>query len=291
MKRVIFAVLMILFALPYSCGAKGVAVESREYKILLKAENFTSIEAGCKQFWRILEKVAGELKIEVKGKKKFLPEREISFLDTAKFDFYKKGFILRLRGADLGPVGRAVDGDRSELTLKFRAPDLESVSVAPVKPNSDYESEISCEEDVVVKFGKPSVMYSCSGKINGYTGVPDITADVNKYFSDFPVVGIAGKAKIMKVNNIVIQEKRVQSGSLFFGEKKTKTLFSIWYKKGQTKPFAAEFSFKIKLEGKNAAKTVRNIDQVENFFVELAKNSVALSESKQTKTGMVYQLK
>lgn len=291
MKRILFAVLMILLVLPCSFATNRSEIGSREFKIILKAEHFNTAKKGCEQFWQVVEKVAAEHNIKTNGKTKLSPLREICFLDTAKFDFYEKGFILRLRVDNFETNGGSDVVNDGELTLKFRAPDSESVLLAPVTPSSEYDNDLSCEEDVVMKLGKPASMFSRSGKIYGYTRVPDIYMDVNKYFPESPLVGLAGKAKIKKVNDLVILERRIQLGSLYFAEKKTKTIFSIWYKKGEEKPFVAEFSFKIKLTGKNSGKMIRSNDQVEKFFIDLAKEGKALIAPKQTKTGMVYQMR
>ncbi len=294
MKRIILAVLLIGLILPCTFAAKSNNTDSREFKILLHTENFASLNKGCKMFWDLVDKVAKDNKIKSKFGEKKLQNREICFMDTAKFDLYKKGFILRVRGEEISPdknTGLIAGKTDSELTLKFRATDKESTLVAPVNPSEDFSNDLSTEEDVVVKVGTPHSMFSKSGKVFGFEQAPSNIAEISKFFPLFTVVGLNPKSGIVPVNSLIVTEKRIQSGALYFGEKKTKTLFSFWYKKGEEKPFAAEFSFKIKLAGKKFRQTVKNPNDIETFFVDLVKRGEKFINSTQTKTGMVYQAK
>ena len=80
------------------CASNKPAVESIEFKILLKPENFLSLKKGCEKFWKVVEKVAEEKGVKTKKSGKELFDREICFLDTDKFTLYEKGFIFRIEG-------------------------------------------------------------------------------------------------------------------------------------------------------------------------------------------------
>jgi hypothetical protein len=294
MKKTVFILLALLFCRQAGVLAKNLQPSSREYKILLKAERFVSAEEGCELFWQLVEKVSTDFGLKTKAYRKEKPDREICFFDTVENDLYRQGFILRLRAEEITrkSENEMLPGlSEAELTLKFRAPELESVQNALIEPASSLNAEYSCEEDLVVKGGAAVIIFSASSKIPGLKRVPAAVEDLFQFFPGMARLGLSAQSKLAMVNNVCIVEKRIQRGAIYFGDKKTKTIFSIWYEKGEKKPFVAEFSFKVDLDSKNRARRIELLEKINSFFVELARRGKFFVNTEKTKTASVYELK
>lgn len=279
MKKLVF--LLVLFLLPaFSTSlARSVSYpDSREYKVLLEPENFVSVKKGCELFWALVEKVAKDHGFTAKKEIKTSPDRKIRFIDTQDFGLNKKGFLLRQRTSQ----------DKDELTLKFRASDVESTMVAPIEPDKEYDDDVSGEIDVVVKLGQPVSIYSRSGKINECRQIPNSVADLLKYYPGMRIVGLKPELELQTVNHITIDEKRILHGKIDFGKSKSKALFSVWYIQDSSTPMIAEFSFKIKTEDYKLTAAKNSINRIDAFFVDLVKRGKLFISPHQTKTGMVY---
>ncbi|PKL50627.1 MAG: hypothetical protein CVV42_02565 [Candidatus Riflebacteria bacterium HGW-Riflebacteria-2] len=279
MKKLLLSVLFLLLSCSAAMAQSSTLPDSREYKVLLKAENFASIRKGCELFWELIEKVATDHGFTAKKTVKSSPNREIRFIDSPDFDLNKKGFLLRIR----------TEKDKSEMTLKFRASDLESAIIAPVEPAKQYGDDVSSEVDIVVKAATPVSIFSKSGKIKNFKRVPDTVKDLQKYYPGLAKANINESFKLTTVNNIVVIEQRILHGTIDFGFDKTKTLFSLWYVKGESTPMVAEFSFKIKTDAYLKRVSNRSQNLIDNFFVDLVRRGKLFISPQQTKTGMIYQ--
>ncbi|MEW6708786.1 MAG: hypothetical protein AB1403_03105 [Candidatus Riflebacteria bacterium] len=289
MKKLALIVLFfsLLGCLTAEAGRNG--PESREYKILLKAENFTSFTKGCELFWELVESVALDHGVKVKKVEKNYPNREICFIDTPDFSLYKKGFMLRLRSEEITRKNQIRTGADAEMTLKFRASDFESTTIAPVKASEKFSNEISFEEDRVVKASEPISVFSVSSTIYRPGDLPVNLDEMLKFYPDMNRAGFQGSPSLDPVNSIFITEKRLRLGEFKFDEVKAKSIFSVWYKKGQSAPLIGEFSFKVELKQKNPAETIRNLEKIDRFFSDLVKRGKLFVAFGQTKTGMIYQ--
>jgi hypothetical protein len=279
MKRLLISALLILLACTTLSADSPKLPESYEYKVLLKTGNSTSSQKGCELFWELVEKVASDHGFTAKKKDKSSPEREIRFIDSSAFDLNKKGFLLRIR----------TEKSKSEMTLKFRATDIESAIIAPVEPAKQFGDSVSLESDIAVKAEIPVSIFSKSGRIDSFRQIPNSIGALCKYYPGLAKTGLNEDLELIEVNNISVIEQRLLHGTIDFGFDKVKTLFSIWFIKGKSQPIAAEFSFKIKADkylksGKHDAQ-----QQIDSFFVDLVKRGKLFINSQQTKTGMVYQ--
>lgn len=290
MKKTIFLLLILLFVVSGAAeAAKRAQPEAKEFKILLKADNFSSFEQGCKLFWKLVETVALDHSVKVKNSDKEYPAREICFVDSEKFALYKHGFILRIRSENVkSSAGRIRIGEDAEMTLKFRASDFESVQIAPVQHAGQYSGEVSYEEDVVVKATAPVSVFSVSSKIFRPGVIPADFTSLLRFYPGLQKAGFVENLSLRPVNNIFVSERRLRLGELKFGQTKAKTIFSAWYKNGATRPFIAEFSFKVYLQSKNPARRVRDLEKINDFFVDLVKRGQLFVALGQTKTGMIY---
>ncbi|NLF96630.1 MAG: hypothetical protein GX569_07830 [Candidatus Riflebacteria bacterium] len=279
MRKLLISLLFVLLTCSAAIARTSTLPDSREYKVLLKAENFASIRKGCELFWDLVERVAKDHDFRAQKIVKSSPNREICFIDSAAFDLNKKGFLLRIRE----------EKDKAEMTLKFRATDLESAIIAPVEPAKQYGDDVSSEVDVVVKAATPVSIFSKSGKIENFKKLPDTIKDLQKYYPGLAKAGLNDSLELATVNNISVIEQRILHGTIDFGFDKTKTLFSLWYKKGDSTPMVAEFSFKIKTDAylKRGDSSSHNL--IDNFFVDLVRRGKMFISPHQTKTGMIYQ--
>ncbi|MBU1106075.1 MAG: hypothetical protein KKB51_05345 [Candidatus Riflebacteria bacterium] len=303
MKKLLILALFVLLTLPAAAAPSAAIPDSCEYKILLKADNFVSVKKGCELFWELVNKVADDHGFSAEKAVKSSPNREICFLDTPTFDLYKKGFVLRLRASNkagelrrAGPQRAAEEltddpeelTNDTELTLKFRASDLESTIIAPVEPAKKYGNDVSSEVDVVVKAATPVSVFSRSGTITGLDLAPDSVKKLLKYYPRLAIADLDREQSLKTVNNLFVIEQRILHGSIDFGRKKTKTIFSIWYVKGSTKPLIAEFSFKINMEP-SEKRSSQQQTSIDNFFVDLVRRGKLFISPNQTKTGIIYQ--
>ncbi len=267
------------------------APESCEYKILLKAQNFASFTQGCKLFWELVESVALDHGVKVKKVEKTYPNREICFIDTHDFALYKKGFMLRSRSEEILRKKQLRTGADAEMTLKFRASDFESTTIAPVNASENFSNEISFEKDRVVKAFEPTSVFSVSSTVYQPGDLPTSLDEMLKFYPGMSRAGFHGSASLGLVNNIFITEKRLRLGEFKFDGVKAKSIFSVWYKKDQTAPLIGEFSFKVDLKPKNPAETIRNLEKIDSFFSDLVKRGKLFVAIGQTKTGMIYRQK
>ncbi|MFZ5952972.1 MAG: hypothetical protein ACOYXC_19870 [Candidatus Rifleibacteriota bacterium] len=287
-KLVLIAAFFFLIACLPADAARTVP-ESREYKILLKAENFTSFTKGCELFWELVESVALDQGVKVKKAEKTYPDREICFIDTPDFALYKKGFMLRLRSEEASRANQARTVSETEMTLKFRASDFESTVIAPVKASENFSNEISFEEDRIIKASEPISVFSVSSNVFKPEKTPANLDEFLKFYPNMTKAGFHGNAALKPVNGIYITEKRLRLGEFKFDKLKAKSVFSVWYKKGQTAPFIGEFSFKVYFELKKPAENIRNLEKIDRFFRDLVKRGKLFVAFGQTKTGMIYQ--
>src|SRR6185436_11837890 len=99
------------------------SIHYREFKILLKAEDFDEeLSAEVRDYWKLVRRVAGQLLINVqRGPEETVGKyRDIVFLDTPNCDLYRNSYMLRVRRPYVG----GEPGKSYELTLKFRDPDV-----------------------------------------------------------------------------------------------------------------------------------------------------------------------
>ena len=96
------------------------AVVSREYKVMLKAEKFggtpKQLLGNSRRLWADFLHAVESIVLETEGTlDKLEKQRLIVFLDSPGQHLRSGGYIFRVR--------RALDGDKAEVTLKFRHPD------------------------------------------------------------------------------------------------------------------------------------------------------------------------
>ncbi|EKD84136.1 MAG: hypothetical protein ACD_39C00220G0002 [uncultured bacterium] len=292
MKKLLIFALFAWLIVPAALAQSLIAPEAREYKVLLDVSKFSSVQKCCELFRDLVEKVADDHGFSTKRTDRSGQAREICFIDTPEFDLNKSGFLLRLRAEKIGIATETKllqPDDDAELTLKFRAGSIDIAVVAPVESAGKYDSKVTAEADIVVKSATPVSIFSRSCEITDFGPAPASIEELLKCYPRMVLAGLNGDHKLKIVNDIVIVEQRILQGSIKFGSKKTRTLFSIWYKKGENRPMLAEFSFKIKTKLYLSQNMENSQNRIDNFFIDLVSRGKLFIGQNQTKTGMVYQ--
>lgn len=139
------SVCVLAMALPGTIQA--IQLDSQEYKLLLKADNFADKEQGYRAYWEKVRQTAGESGIGVVENANPFAEdaKQVMYLDTKNMELTKQNYILRLRT-------KYVDGQPaadSELTLKYRVPELQGITELSVQTARGYKSVSKLQEDCV----------------------------------------------------------------------------------------------------------------------------------------------
>ena len=140
-----------------SDGHPADSVHYREYKLILRPDRFTSRDA-LHAFSKLVREAAKDEDVDV-ARAAVDDEcllREIVFYDTPRFDLYESAFILRQRAKhrDGWPVGD------SELTVKFRHPDVDEAAKIDVRPVTEHDFRIKFKEELLPQKGRAGGMRS-----------------------------------------------------------------------------------------------------------------------------------
>src|SRR5262245_19490403 len=188
----------------YSDGHPCDAVHYREYKLILLPDRFTSPEA-LHEFGKLVRGAAKQAGVAVTRPAEVQKEhlREIVFYDTPRFDLYESAFILRQRAAhqDGWPIGD------SELTLKFRHPDLGAAANIDVRPTTDHAFRMKFKEELLPPRGRGAGMRSLYSHNVVLTLPPEhLSADVARAGRVFPAL----KALLARTGPLeVVQRARI----------------------------------------------------------------------------------
>jgi hypothetical protein len=132
----------VLLAAP--AAPKGIELDSREYKLMLRPEKFGADPAKkVGEFWdKTLGPLIRDSGLKTKNGLSRHRERSIEFLETGDCLLNRHGYALRIRAKT-----NAGSKDEREVTLKLRAPDALFVSLIKLKA-SDKKAKSKFEEDV-----------------------------------------------------------------------------------------------------------------------------------------------
>ena len=214
---------------PVSDGHPSDSVQYREYKLILRPDRFTSPE-GLHEFGKLVRSAAkkegvGVARTQAAGENLL---REIVFYDTPAFDLYEGAFILRQRAQhrDGWPVGD------SELTLKFRHPELDAAAKIDVRPATEHAFRIKFKEEVLPPTGRAAGMRSLYSHNVVLTLPPDhLQKDVERAARVFPTLrDLLARAKPLEVvQRARITEVLDEVGVLDFGHGLTaKATVALW---------------------------------------------------------------
>jgi hypothetical protein len=279
---------MELFAINSVKDRKSQNMEpaSREYKILLKPENFKDMEEGIGKFWKHVKKLAKEEGFDVDSASldDQVDPRFVTYLDTPDFALNKLGYTLRRRQKNELKTGEE-RGKKYELTLKYRNKDMNVSSGKDVSPADSLDGSVKFEDDIVAGVDTIKSVYSKSGKVELKEETGNILEDYMEIFPGLKDADLSPDSKLQKVNNKKIEEYKVELGEIDFGKVEGKAFISVWYNQETGKdsePVIGEFSFSYDIDDGE------NKDKINNFVRAMQREFSSSIAEGITKTELIY---
>ena len=275
---------------PPSDGHPSDSVQYREYKLILRPDRFTSPEA-LHEFGKLVRSAAKKEGVEVSRPPASPGEhlREIVFYDTPRFDLYESAFILRQRAAhqDGWPVGD------SELTLKFRHPEVDAAARIDVRPATEHEFRVKFKEELLPPRGRGDGMRSLYSHNVVLTMPPEhLSADVARAAHVFPALRtlLNRTGPLEVVQRARITELLEDIGVLDFGHGLTaKANVALW-RTGVVGPsLVGELAYQCKFE-RDQDVHVKGRKRADALYLGLQTAVRDWLARGVTKTGVVYGL-
>lgn len=267
-------------------------VISREYKLVLKAENFAGAENNLAKkahvFWSTCKKILKPVIKVINGDlDKMSIQREIRFYDTCNLSLHSIDYVFRER--------KNLLDDEKEVTLKFRHPDRYISQDRDMLPRKIGKGETKFEEDIKAPFLK---LYSFSS--SQPIADDQVFTKLKHIVKLYP--GLASELKedteeekIFLVNELSIQEVVITGAELIICDNprvKAECALIFWYdsKVFEADPIIVEFSFRY---GNKKEKYSREAAQkFFDLFMLIQEGMKSWIDSKNaTKTGFVYDNK
>jgi hypothetical protein len=278
------------------------ALDSREFKLILKPKLFQDINAGIEKVQKVIdlevEKLNGIFKPEQDLK---LKQRNTYYLDTSDFALKSKNFFLRIR-EDTEPP-------KYDITLKCRHPDRYISSAYDFSDSIIHK--VKFEEDIIAPH------------VSKFSTSVNLEQDLEPKFNSIEVIkstfpGLSsydlGDGKLLKVNNFEAKEISVSLGKITYDrtkgkkedEDKIKLLLNFWYfPKNEGLPVIVEFTYSYKvIEVDSVSEKNKNKERelIEEFPLSLVNNTYEFYKSLQdteiadlraskTKTEFAYNFK
>jgi len=262
---------------------------SREYKLVLKTENFTGNESDLTEkasiFWANYTKIINPIIKTFNGDLTTISiKREIRFYDTKDFILNNNSYIFRQR--------KSLLDDKKEVTLKFRHPDRYISQDRNMKTQKDGKEEIKFEEDIKAKFIS-LYSFSASQGITDKKEFKKIKHIANLYPGLKQEFDKNGESEnLILVNNLVIQEMVITGANIIICDDplvSAECALIIWYdtEAFTSNPIIAEFSFRY---GNKKEKFSRETAQKTYDLFLLIQEGMKLwiDSDNATKTGFVY---
>ncbi|SFL75984.1 hypothetical protein [Pelosinus propionicus] len=293
MPMILLCLILVVGAVTFSkekhtsVAANPQQVTSREFKLLLKPDAFTTRNIGYQSVWECITSLAKERGIAVTENSNPYLEDEgtVTYLDTQMNDFYKQNYILRKRIQ----YDDGIPKKHGELMLKYRSDDVSLAAAADVASSLGVKAKDKLEQDVNMDgnhIGSLQGVFSHSNSIKKIQlPVGNSVADYAAFFPGLAKLASDDQTVLLPVNDITAHEYSISPGSLdFHSGLLAKVELSVWYTDGKESPEIGEISFSYSL--KNASP--KSVAESESFFKELQKRIEANLLSGMTKTEFVY---
>jgi hypothetical protein len=267
------------------------SIHYREFKILLKPEDFLDLITDVRDYWKLVKSVARQTVVRiVEHPDPFAPElREVVFLDTPSFDLYRRSYILRRRT----PYKLGKPGSAYELTFKFRNPDATKAASVDVRSAPRLGGRLKLKEELLLEreLGGMRSVFSHTCQLKRQTTPHGATvAECARLFRGLSLLGLRPTTKLLPVADARIEEVMFNVGSAHFGAGlAAKMDIAIWRDPTSKKPLTGELSFEYSVEhyGSLAHKAKH---RSERFYRLLQKETGVWVEFGTTKTAAVYGL-
>lgn len=227
--------------------------KSREYKVMLKSELFSGLEARLLEqvndFWSELKETIRDIVLDTDGTlNKIETPRLVRFYDSASHRLQQNDYIFRER-IDL-------NSDQREITLKFRHPDRYISQDRDMAAVNFETGKTKFEEDIKLPF---VTLYSFSTKqpisdsklLNKMKDPGELYPDLKKrlkFYQEDELINI--------VRKFTAKEVVITGANFKIGENpkvEAECALIVWYKESgeQDKPVVVEFSFKYERKGES----------------------------------------
>ncbi|MDF0682521.1 MAG: hypothetical protein P0116_16305 [Candidatus Nitrosocosmicus sp.] len=263
-------------------------LNSREYKIILKASNFTNEEKGRKKIIKALNDHFGKQNGKFTVDDKKTEKQKVWYLDTETHVLHEKyNFLLRIREE----YDESDNIKGYDITFKNRNSDKTKAESYDL---SGFQSlKIKFEEDIVTPFeSKFSVSTKIKSKeypnLNVYKNITEIFPNLN--------LNISENARLIRVNGVKVDEISYDLGRVEFHDAMDGHMqLGIWYDSNKS-PIIAEFDIDVEAKDLTDSDNVEEfpqskISQINDFYMafQTEEGIVDLDTSK-TKTQYVYDL-
>jgi len=278
----------------YADGLPLHQVKYLQCKLILRPNGFVSRKSFF-DFAKVLRRPAAEHEVDFSTgafANAPLKIREVLFVDTKDFRFYKNNFILRRRI----PYQEGFPIGEPEIVFKFRHLDMQAAAETDVRPQilGDYRIKFKCEAlPLKDRLGGMRLLFSHNVQFPLSHMHEDNRLSMETLTRVFPVLADLKEApdeKVELVSNVIVEEVLQDIGSVDFGDgMAAKANVALWRARGDHRPLVGGFAFQFKF---NRREDLREgaIRKAKAFFLSLqyaAEDWIALGA---TKTGVVYRL-
>lgn len=283
-----------LAARGYADGTPLDKITYLEAKLILKPDNFTSVQA-FRDFGKLVKQTAKKTGVGyiADPETDLRPQvREITFYDTPDFRLYNNAFILRRRISymDGFPVGDP------EIVFKYRHPDEQAAAGMDVRPKIAGKYKIKFKSEALPlkdEIGGYRILYShnCQfGLSQMHDADKNSMATLSRVFPvTAPLVKMEGE-HVSLVNGGIVEEVLLPLGQLDFGKGLVgKCDVALWRTRGEHKSLVGEFSFQVQFPDQ-AAVAEKQRKLAAQFYVNLQQDVQSWLALGVTKTAMVYRL-
>jgi hypothetical protein len=264
-------------------------VQYREYKILLRAERFTSQKA-FQQFWKVALHTATRLDLKADTSPEATGNfvREVLFFDTAHFDLYNNSFMLRKRTF----YDKGWARSDHELVLKFRHADMETAAAVDVRPTLGGDCKIKFKEELLLerhRVGGIRSTFSHGVELISPGIVLDRgLKDIVEVFPALAALKVKPPARMALVNSVAVEELETTLGELHFGHGLgAKATIALWRNRATEESLVGEFAYQCKFHRYEDLHK-KAVERSEEYYRQLQHEAHEWVLLGTTKTAMVY---
>lgn len=278
----------------YADGLPLHEVKYLQCKLILRANKFTSRKSFF-DFAKIIRQPAAMHGVDFSTNGfvgKPLKIREVLFLDTKDFRFYKNAFILRRRI----PYHEGFPAGEPEIVLKFRDTDMQKAAETDVRPQilGDYRVKFKCEAlPLKDRLGGVRLLFSHNVQFPLSHVHEENRLSMETLIRVFPALERLKKGKgerVDLVSKTIVEEVLQDIGVIDFGHgMAAKANVAIWRARGDHRPLVGEFAFQFKFKRRENLGEAA-IKKADAFFKSLQYRAEDWIMLGATKTGVVYGL-
>jgi hypothetical protein len=265
----------------YSDGGPLDEVQYLECKLILKPDRFTTAKTFF-EYGSLVARTAKDFGIDFVNEDVVLkPQiREVLFLDTADFQLYNHGFILRRR-----------------ILFKFRHPDMQTAAEQDVRPQFAGNFRIKFKAEALPlkdQAGGYRLLFSHNVQFplsQAPEGDRTSMGTLARVFPPLAALKTSDTDTVELVNQTIVEEVLQDLGELDFGKDVTaKSNIAIWRERSTHHALCGEFAFQAKFKRRDELHEKAMV-RCRKFFVALQQSGRDWLSLGTTKTGLVYRLK